>query len=137
LSRRLARLAELLRESVSMGILFHVKDPRVKGVTVIRAEVGADLRSAKIYISIMGEEREQKLCLHGLESSRGYLQKRIADELDLRWTPVLQFVLDDSVKKSLELSRLLRANQPAAQEATEAVTAEDGEAAPEPEKPTA
>lgn len=100
-----------------MAILFEMKDPRVKGVTVTKAEVTGDLRNAKVYVSIMGDEAAQRLCLHGLKSSRGFLQRKIADRLDTRYTPVLEIVVDDGVKKSLEMSRLLeevRASAPAA-----------------------
>lgn len=107
-ARRTAKVAEAIREVVSTSILFELRDPRIQNVTVLGVEVPADLRSAKVAVSVMGTEAEQRLCLHGLQSSRGYLQRRIADRLDLRWTPVLQFVLDDGIKKSIEASRILR-----------------------------
>jgi ribosome-binding factor A len=108
MSRRTERVGEAIREVVSTAILFEVKDPRVKGVTVLGCDVSGDLRNAKVRVSIMGTEAEQNLCLHGLTSSAGFLQRRIADRLDLRFTPVLTIVADDSVKKSLEMSRLIR-----------------------------
>jgi ribosome-binding factor A len=107
-SRRTAKIAEAIREVVSTSILFEVRDPRVRNVTVLGVSVPGDLRSAKVAVSVLGDETEQRLCLHGLESSRGFLQKRIADRLDLRWTPVLTFELDDGIKKSIEASRILR-----------------------------
>ena len=85
-----------------------MRDPRVKKVTVLNVEVPPDLRSAKVYVSVMGEEREGHLVLRGLQSARGFLQSRIADEIDLRWTPILEFVLDSGVKKSIETSKMLR-----------------------------
>lgn len=107
-TRRTAKVAEAIREVVSSSILFELRDPRVQSVTVLGVEVPSDLRSAKVAISIMGSETDQRLCLHGLNSSRGFLQRRIADKLDLRYTPVLTFVVDDGIKKSLEASRILR-----------------------------
>lgn len=107
-TRRTARVAEAIREVVSTGILFELRDPRVQNVTVLSVQVPPDLRSARINVSILGDEKEQSLCLHGLNSARGFLQKRIADRLDLRWTPVLSFVMDDGVKKSIEAARILR-----------------------------
>jgi ribosome-binding factor A len=107
-TRRTAKVAEAIREVVSSSILFELRDPRVQHVTVLGVEVHGDMRSAKVFVSIMGTEQEQKLCLHGLNSSRGFLQKRIADKLDLRYTPILDFVLDEGVKKSIEASRILR-----------------------------
>jgi ribosome-binding factor A len=106
--RRTAKVAQAIRQVVSTAILTELRDPRVKKVTVLNVEVPPDLRSAKVYVSVMGEEREGHLVLRGLQSARGFLQSRIADEIDLRWTPILEFVLDTGVKKSIETSRLLR-----------------------------
>ena len=105
---RLARVAEAIRETVSETILFQLSDPRVKGVTVTRTEVSGDLQHAKVYVSIMGSTREQKLCLHGLRHAAGFIQSRLADRLKSRFTPVITFVLDQGVKKSIEMSRLIR-----------------------------
>ncbi len=107
-TRRLAKASEAIRETVSTTILFEMRDPRVKNVTVLRAEAAADLRTAKVYISVMGTPKEQSLCMHGLESARGFIQAKLADRLQTRYTPVLKFVLDPGVKRSIEASRLLR-----------------------------
>ena len=68
---RLARVAEAIREAASEAILFQIKDPRVKFTTVTRAEVSADLQHAKVYVSVMGSERDRNLTLHGLKSAAG------------------------------------------------------------------
>jgi ribosome-binding factor A len=107
-SRRTAKVAEAVREQVSTSILFELKDPRVKNVTVTRVEVSSDLRNAKIYVSVMGDERMQRLSMRGLESARGFLQAKIAERVQLRYTPILHFHLDQGVKRSIEASRLLR-----------------------------
>jgi ribosome-binding factor A len=107
-SRRTAKIAEAIREVVSTTILFGLKDPRIKNVTVISVEVSRDVRSAKVYVSVLGDEKAQALCLHGLNSARGYLQSKVADRVQTRYTPVLTFVLDEGVKKSIEASRILR-----------------------------
>lgn len=112
-SRRMLKVAEAIREVVSMAILTELKDPRVMGVTVTRAEVTPDLKQAKVYVSIMGDETKQRLCLHGLKSSAGFLQSQIAKEVDLRYTPRLEFVLDPGVKKSLEIAAILKRVLPA------------------------
>jgi ribosome-binding factor A len=82
-------------------------DPRIKDVTVTRAEVSADLQHAKVYVSIMGTEKEQQLVMHGLQHAKGYLQRKIGDRLQVRFTPAVQFVLDKGVKNSIEISRLI------------------------------
>lgn len=107
-SRRIARASEAVREVVSTTVLFELRDPRIKNVTVLAAEVAPDLRTAKVYVSVMGEPKVQSLAMHGLESARGYIQSKLAERLDTRYTPVLKFVLDPSVKKSIETSRALR-----------------------------
>jgi ribosome-binding factor A len=68
----------------------------------LRVEVAADVRTAKVYVSIMGTEKERALCLHGLNASRGFLQSKIADRIETRYTPVLKFVLDDAVSSTAE-----------------------------------
>ena len=107
-SRRIAKVAEALRECVSTTVLFALKDPRVKNVTVLRTEVSPDLRSARVYVSVMGDEKAQALAMHGLRSARGFIQSQIADRLELRYTPVLSFVLDAGVKISVQTSAIIR-----------------------------
>lgn len=106
-SRRTAKVAQAILETVSSTILFGLKDPRVNRVTVLAVDVSPDIRTAKVYISIMGDEKEQSLCMHGLNSARGYIQSKCADRLQTRYTPILTFVMDESVKKSAEASRIL------------------------------
>lgn len=108
MSRRLLKAAEAIRGVVSMAILTEVRDPRVKNVTVVGVEVLPDMKSAKIFVSIMGSEKEQQLSLSGLQNSAGFLQKRIAERIETRYTPRLSFVLDKGVKNSLEINRILR-----------------------------
>jgi ribosome-binding factor A len=106
-SRRTAKVAQAILQSLSSTILFGLKDPRVRNVTILSVDVSPDIRTAKVYISIMGDEKAQALCMHGLNSARGFLQAKCADRIQTRYTPVLKFILDESVKKSLETSRIL------------------------------
>lgn len=107
MSHRTQRLAEAIREVVSEAILFEVADPRVRGVTVLRAEVSGDHRGATVHVSVMGSPAERKTAMQGLASAGGFLQSRVANRLQTRFTPVLSFQLDDSVRKSVEMSRLI------------------------------
>jgi ribosome-binding factor A len=100
-------MAEAIREVVSSAILFEVADPRVHSVTVLRVEVTADLRNAAVFVSIMGNEAEQKQTFRGLVHATGFLQARVAARLQTRFTPVLSFKHDETVKKSIEVSRLI------------------------------
>jgi ribosome-binding factor A len=104
---RMARVSEAIREVASETILFELSDPRVKRVTVTRAEVSGDLQHAKVYVSIMGTEKEQQLTMYGLKHATGFLQSKIASRLQTRFTPHVTFVLDEGVKKSLEVTRLI------------------------------
>src|SRR5207245_11447986 len=102
-AHRLARVAEVIREVASETILFELRDPRVKGVTVTRTEVSGDLQHAKVYVSLMGTAGEQQLCLHGLRHAAGFIQSKLANRLKTRFTPVINFVLDHGVKISIEV----------------------------------
>lgn len=107
-THRLARVAEVIREVAAETILFELQDPRVKNVTVTRAEVAADLQHAKVYVSIMGTPKEQDLCMHGLKHAAGFVQAKLGSRLKTRFTPQLKFVVDEGVKKSLEITRILK-----------------------------
>jgi ribosome-binding factor A len=106
-THRLARVAEAVREVASETILFELRDPRVKGVTVTRAEISGDLQHAKVYVSLMGSPSEQQLTMHGLRHASGYIQSKLAKRMETRFTPIVQFVKDEGVKKSIEMTRLI------------------------------
>ena len=129
MSRRVLKAASAIREVVSMAILAELKDPRVRGVTVTGVEVAPDMREAKVHVSIMGNETQQKLSLRGLQNAAGFLQAKIAERIDTRYTPRLQFEIDDGVKKSLAIAQILQRvlpqdgaaqNSPATDDATSA-----------------
>ena len=98
----------MIREVVSTAILFELRDPRIKNVTVLGADVSPDLRYASVRISVMGDEKTAALTMHGLNSARGFLQSKVAEFVKSRYTPELRFVLDDGVRKSAETAALLR-----------------------------
>lgn len=106
-SRRVLKAAQAIREVVSMSILTEIKDPRVKNVTVTFVEVSADLRIAKVHVSVMGTEKEKELCLRGLGHASGYLQKKVGDRIDTRYTPKVQFVLDKGLENAMAVTRIL------------------------------
>jgi ribosome-binding factor A len=107
MSRRLLKAAEAIREVVSMAILTELRDPRVKNVTVVSVDMAPDMKSAKVNVSIMGDEKQQVLTLKGLQNAAGFLQRKIADGIETRYTPRLTFVIDKGVKNSLEVLRIL------------------------------
>jgi len=113
-TRRLLKAAEAVREVVSMAILTEVRDPRVKDVTVTRVEMAPDMRSATVHVSVMGSPAQEKLALRGLANAAGFLQSRIADRIETRYTPRLRFEIDAGVKHALEIARVLGEVLPAA-----------------------
>ena len=106
-SRRILKAAEAIREVVSMAILTELRDPRIQDVTVTHVEVSDDMRYAKVHVSVMGDEAKQKLSLRGLQNAAGFLQQKVAKRIDTRYTPRITFHLDQGVKRSIEVSRLL------------------------------
>jgi len=106
-ARRVLKVAEAIREVVSMAILTQLRDPRVCDVTVTYVEVSRDLRIAKVHVSVMGDEKKQHLCLKGLQHAAGFLQAKVNDRIATRFTPKLQFKLDQGVKNALEVARIL------------------------------
>ena len=92
-----------------MAILTEVRDPRV--------EMAPDMRSATVHVSVMGSPASEQLALRGLANAAGFLQSRIADRIETRYTPRLRFELDAGVKHSIEIARMLGEVLPAAAEA--------------------
>ena len=122
-----------------MAILADLQDPRIRDVTVTGVEVAPDMRQAKVYVSVMGSESKQILSLQGLQSAAGYLQSKVAKRIDTRYTPKLTFVLDQGVKKQIEVSQILGrvlAEQPPGKSAVAsdiATTTDDGDSHDEPQ----
>lgn len=106
-SRRVLKAAQAVREVVGMAIIADLKDPRIKDATVTMVEVSPDMRNAKVHVSVMGDEVKQNLCLKGLQSSAGYLQSKIGNRIDTRYTPRIQFVLDKGIKNAMTVARIL------------------------------
>ena len=124
-SRRLQKAAQAIREVVGISILRDLKDPRIEHVTVTHVEVAADMRKARIFVSVMGDEKQQNLCLHGLQHAAGFLQAKVAKRIDTRYTPILKFVLDQGVKKSIEINQILESVLPEVPEAEHDTTSDD------------
>jgi ribosome-binding factor A len=129
-SRRVEKAAEAVREVVSWAILTELNDPRVQDVTVTYVEMSGDLRQAKVHVSIMGDEAKQNLGLRGLQHAAGFLQSKLSSRIDTRYTPKIEFILDQGVKQSIEISRILKEVLPKENDDEPAATdeAEDSEA---------
>ncbi len=97
--------SEVMRE-LSVIIREDIKDPRISSMaSVVAVEVTPDLKYAKAYISVLGSEEEQKATIDGLKSAEGYIRRQLAQRVNLRNTPELTFVLDQSIEYGIRMSK--------------------------------
>jgi len=109
MSRRTERLGELIREEISKLLLHQVKDPRLDCfLTVTRVNVSPDLRHAKVFVSVMGSDKEKKDAIEGLASASGFFYRELKGRLSLRYVPLLSFFEDDSMERGADVLRLMR-----------------------------
>jgi ribosome-binding factor A len=106
-SARMRRINEVMREVIGSAVSIELKDPRIGFVTVTAVDTSPDLRSARVFVSVLGPERAREESLAGLRSSHGFLQAKIASELRLKRTPTLSFHYDESVDRGMRISKLL------------------------------
>jgi ribosome-binding factor A len=104
---RMRRVDEAVREVLSDAISKNLKDPRVGFVTVTAVKTSPDLRHARVYVSVLGDEPVRARTLDGLRSAHGFLQGVIAAELKLKRTPALAFEYDYTVQRAARISELL------------------------------
>jgi len=107
-TRRKDRLADQIRDEVSRILLFEMNDPRMGFVTVTGVDLTGDLKLAKIKISVMGDEKDQTVTMNVIKHARGYVQKELGLRVRSKFLPTISFELDDSVKRSIQLSKTLR-----------------------------
>jgi ribosome-binding factor A len=106
MSERMRRVNEAVREVVSEG-LGELKDPRIGFVTVTGVQTTADLRHARVFVSVLGSEAKRRKTLAGLEAAHGVLQARLARELRLKRTPQLAFEYDPTVERGVRMTQLI------------------------------
>jgi ribosome-binding factor A len=106
-SPRMRRINEVLREVVGAAISTDLGDPRIGFVTVTSVDTSPDLRAAKVYVSVLGDEEEREAALAGLRSSHGPIQAKIAAETRMKRTPTLSFHYDPTVERGMRISQLL------------------------------
>jgi len=104
---RMRRVNEAVRAVLSDAIAKDLQDPRVGFVTVTSVKTSSDLRHARVYVSVLGDEEACSDTLEGLRRAHGFLQSRVAGELRLKHTPTLTFDYDDSVVRAMRISRLI------------------------------
>jgi ribosome-binding factor A len=104
---RMRRVDEAVRAVLSDAISKDIQDPRVGFVTVTAVKTSPDLRHARVYVSVLGDEQARAETLDGLSSAHGFLQGRVASELSLKHTPTLTFEYDESIDRGMRITRLI------------------------------
>jgi len=107
-SRRAERVGGQLREEISRAVQHTVKDPRIRGVTVTDVKLSSDLRYARVYYSLIGEEERREEAREGLRSARGMIKREVGRNLQLRYVPDIEFFFDDSLGHAEHIEGLLR-----------------------------
>lgn len=106
--KRINRISEEVRRVVSDLLLSEIKDPRISGMpSVNRVNVTKDLKFAKIYVSVLGNEEEKANTIKGLESAKGFIRKEIGRRIDLRHVPEPLFFLDETIEQAIHMSKLI------------------------------
>ena len=107
MTERMRRVNEVMREVIGGSISKDLQDPRIGFVTVTAVETSPDLRTARVFVSVLGGPDERDATLAGLRSSHGVLQAAIARQMRLKRTPTLSFHYDDTPERGVRLTRLL------------------------------
>ena len=106
-SRRVDRVSRLLKQAISSVLINELSDPRMGFVTVVKVEPSRDLKSAKVYVSVLGEEAVCTRTMRAITHAAGFIRRTVGRQVVLRNVPALKFVRDDSVKRSVHISRLI------------------------------
>jgi ribosome-binding factor A len=106
--KRSDRVGDAIRAEVADILLKKIKDPRVGFVTLTRVEVSDDLRHAKAFVSVMGDEDQKKQSMRGLKSASHFMRGEIGRRLNMRNTPEIAFVLDESIERGARMLDILR-----------------------------
>ncbi|MBP2017661.1 ribosome-binding factor A [Symbiobacterium terraclitae] len=106
-NQRAVRVGDQMRDILAELLRDEVKDPRIGFVSIVRVEVSNDLRHAKIFVSVLGNEQQKKESMKGLASATGFLRSEVAKRLQLRYAPELHFELDESIEHGQRIAQLL------------------------------
>ena len=102
---RREKLASQIVKDVSAILQFELKDPRMGFVSVTRVKLTPDLAQARVYVSVLGKEKDKKLTLSALRHARGFVQRALAKRLSVRQCPEIEFERDDSIEKTVGLTK--------------------------------
>jgi ribosome-binding factor A len=107
-SDRMRRVDEAVRQVLSDAVAQDLQDPRIGFVTMTSVKTSPDLRHARVYVSVLGDDAERAATLAGLQSAHGVLQRRLARELRMKRTPTLEFLYDETTDRAMHLEEILR-----------------------------
>ncbi len=108
MSRRADRINGLLRQEISQLLSREIKDPRLHGIiSITQVQTSSDLRSARVFLSVMGDTETKKTALDGIQSAAAFLRRELRDRVKLRYVPFLKFALDDSIENADALLRMM------------------------------
>jgi len=107
-SPRIARLRELFKEEISVVLQRQMRDPRIGFVSITDVELSADLRHAKVFVSILGDAEAKARTMAGLQSARGFVRTELARRIRLRYFPEVSFRVDESIERGAHVNQLLR-----------------------------
>jgi ribosome-binding factor A len=108
MSRRTDRVNGLLRQEISRVIATEIKDDRLPDlISVTKVEVSSDLRAAKVFISVLGDDSDKAVALKVLRSATGFVHRVLRKRLNLKHVPILEFRLDESIERDIEFQRLI------------------------------
>jgi ribosome-binding factor A len=133
---RKEQLAEVIAEELSDLIRTRMKDPRIGFASITDVELSGDLRHAKVFVSVLGTPEEQRATLQGLEHAAGFLRHELAQRLTIRYTPEVQFRLDESIARGARILHLIHemeaqgGSAPTGETAREAAPAIEGQERP-------
>ena len=105
--QRPERVQEALRQEISNIVQREIKDPRLGFITITKVDLTKDLRYARIYFSVLGENKDKLLALKGLNSAKGYIKGLIGDRIKLRFMPQIEFRIDTSLEHTKEIYDIL------------------------------
>ncbi len=106
---RLSKLSEQIKKEISKIIQNEIKDPRVPILTsIVHIDVTKDLRYAKVYVSIFGDEEKKIKCIEGLKSASGYIRKEVGSRMNIRYIPELIFEIDRSIEYGMHIDKVIK-----------------------------
>lgn len=104
---RIEKINHALQKEISTIVLFEIKDPRLKLVTITHVDISRDLQYAKVYFSSLGSATEVKEVQSGLDSARGFIRKLIGQRIRMRYTPQIDFIFDKSIEYGIQIEQAI------------------------------